>query len=151
MDRFQLLLLAIIFVVERIAFLETSKYGKTTFARDFPEISHRNCGCVNHMRAHGHKITKNVSVVILCHRRYLKRRLRYSFGHPGSYNPNVITNKEAHMVHENMNKETGSSNATTTGKKTKISHFLKKLDQPKVAGIQVRVFQNLLFTLFLVW
>ena len=137
--------------MERITFLETSKYGKTTFARDFPEISQRNYGCVNHMRAYGHKITKNVTVVILCRHRYLKRRLRYSFGHLGSYNPDVITNKEAHMVHGNTNKETGSSNATTTGEKTKISHFFKKLDQPKVAGIQARVFQNLLFTLFLVW
>ena len=27
--------------------------------------------------------------------KYLKRRIRYSYGHPGSFNPAVITNKEA--------------------------------------------------------
>ena len=29
-------------------------------------------------------------------RKYLKRRIPYSYGHPGSFNPAVITNKEAH-------------------------------------------------------
>ena len=29
----------------------------------------------------------------------------YSCGHPGKFNPAVITNKEAHMVHGNMNKD----------------------------------------------
>ena len=59
-------------------------------------------------------------------------KVEVQLGHPGSYNPDVITNKE---VHGKMDKETGSLNATTTGKKTKISHFFKKLDQPEVAGI----------------
>ena len=36
--------------------------------------------------------------------KYLKRRIRYSYGHPGSFNPAVITNKEAHMIYGNMGK-----------------------------------------------
>ena len=35
--------------------------------------------------------------------KYLKRRIKYSCGHPGSFNPAVITNKEAHMVYGDMN------------------------------------------------
>ena len=31
--------------------------------------------------------------------KYLKRRISYSYGHPGSFNPAVITNKEAHMIY----------------------------------------------------
>ena len=37
--------------------------------------------------------------------KYLKRRIMYSYGHPGSVNHAVITNKEAHMMYGNMNKE----------------------------------------------
>ena len=33
-----------------------------------------------------------------CDRKYLKRRIMYSYGHPGSFSPSVITNKEAHMI-----------------------------------------------------
>jgi len=44
--------------------------------------------------------------------KYLKRRIKYSYGHPGSFNPAVITNKEAHMIYGNLNKEPGSSQAT---------------------------------------
>ena len=57
--------------------------------------------------------------------KYLKRRIKYSYGHPGSFNPAVITNKEAHMIYGNMNKEAGSSQATgLVGKKRlKISDF----------------------------
>ena len=32
----------------------------------------------------------------------LKRRLLYSTNHPGSYNPTVISNQEAHMIYGNM-------------------------------------------------
>ena len=42
----------------------------------------------------------------------------YSYGHPGSFNPAVITNKEAHMIYGNMNNETGSSQAAGLHKKT---------------------------------
>ena len=37
--------------------------------------------------------------------KYLKRRIRYSYGHPRSFNPAVITNKEAHMIYGNMDKD----------------------------------------------
>ena len=30
------------------------------------------------------------------HHKYFKRRIVYSCGHPGTFNPAVITNKEAH-------------------------------------------------------
>ncbi|CAH3118571.1 unnamed protein product, partial [Porites lobata] len=52
------------------------------------------------------------NVVFLSQLKYLKRRIMYSYGHPGSFNPAVITNKEAHMIYGNMNKEAGSSQAT---------------------------------------
>ena len=42
----------------------------------------------------------------------------YRYGHPGSFNPAVITNKEAHMIYGNMNNETGSSEAAGFHKKT---------------------------------
>ena len=34
--------------------------------------------------------------------KYFKRRTVYSASHPGSYNPSVITNQEAHMIYGNM-------------------------------------------------
>ena len=54
----------------------------------------------------------------------------YSYDHPGSFNPTVITNKEAHMVYGNRNKEAGSSQATDLVKKkrSKISDFFPKLN-----------------------
>ena len=54
--------------------------------------------------------------------KYLKRRIMYSDGHPGSFNPAVIANKEAHMIYGNMNKKAGSSQATGLVKK-KISEI----------------------------
>ena len=42
----------------------------------------------------------------------------YSYGHPGSFNPLVLTNKEAYMMYGNMNNETGSSKAAGFHKKT---------------------------------
>ena len=42
----------------------------------------------------------------------------YSYGHPGSFNPAVITNKEAHMIYGNMENETGSSQVVGIHKKT---------------------------------
>ena len=41
----------------------------------------------------------------------------YSYGHPGSCNPAVITNKEAHVIYGNINNETGSSQAAGFQKK----------------------------------
>ena len=62
--------------------------------------------------------------------KYLKRRIMYSCGHPGSFNPAVTTNKEAHMTYGNMNKKAGSSQATGLVKKnsSKISDFYPKLN-----------------------
>ena len=34
--------------------------------------------------------------------KFLKRRLLYSTNHPGSYNPTVVSNQEAHMIYGNM-------------------------------------------------
>ena len=52
-----------------------------------------------------------------CHHKYSKRRIVCSCGHPERFNPAVITNKEAHMVYGNMNKESGASQAAAGGKK----------------------------------
>ena len=50
-------------------------------------------------------------------RKYLKRRIMYTYGHPGSFNPAVITNKEAHTIYGNMNNETRSLQAAGFPKK----------------------------------
>ena len=34
-------------------------------------------------------------LLVAASRKYLKRRIMYSYGHAGSFNPAVITNKEA--------------------------------------------------------
>ena len=47
-----------------------------------------------------------------------------SYGHPGSFNPAVITNKEAYMIYENMNNETGPSQAAGFHKKTSRKFLL---------------------------
>ena len=41
----------------------------------------------------------------------------YSYGHPGLFNPAVITNKEAHMIYGNMNNDTGSHKLLTLTRK----------------------------------
>ena len=68
--------------------------------------------------------------------KYLKRGIRYSYGHPGSFNPAVITNIEAHMIYGNMDKETGTSQATGFAKKkrSKISDFFSKTEQCFIEG-----------------
>ena len=68
--------------------------------------------------------------------KYLKRRISYSYGHPGSFNPAVIMNKEAHMIYGNMDKETGTSQATGFAKKkrSKISDFFSKTEQCCIEG-----------------
>ena len=61
----------------------------------------------------------------------------YSCGHPGTFNPAVITNKEAHMVYGNMNKDAGASHAASGGKKRcspKISDYFSKSGQPSFSG-----------------
>ena len=67
--------------------------------------------------------------------KYLKRRIKYSCGHPGSFNPAVITNKEAHMVYGNMNNAAGTSQTSSFGKKktTKISDYFFKNEQASVS------------------
>ena len=42
----------------------------------------------------------------------------YSYGHPGSFNPSVITNKEVYLTYGNMNNEIGTSQAAGFHKKT---------------------------------
>ena len=66
----------------------------------------------------------------------VKRRIRYSYGHRGSFNPAVITNKEVHIIYGNMDKETGTSQATGFAKKKrpKISDFFSKTEQCFIEG-----------------
>ena len=60
----------------------------------------------------------------------------YSYGHPGSFNSAIITNKDVHMIYGNMNKEAGSSQATglVKNKRSKISDFLSKTEQRSFEG-----------------
>ena len=63
-------------------------------------------------------------------RKYLKRRIMYSYGQHGLFNPAVISNKKAHIIYGSMNKEAGSTQATDFVKKkrSKISDFFPKLN-----------------------
>ena len=56
--------------------------------------------------------------------KYLKLRIMYSNGHPGSFNPAVKVNKEAHMIYGSTNNETRSSQG---------AGFCKKI-RSKVSG-----------------
>ena len=47
----------------------------------------------------------------------------YSYGYPGSFNPAVITNKEAHMIYGNMNNEIGSLQVAGFRKKNKVENI----------------------------
>ena len=53
-------------------------------------------------------------------KRHLKRRFRYGSNHPGSYNPTLITNQEAHMVNGNMDRQ-GTEGSTKKQKNRKSS------------------------------
>ena len=57
-------------------------------------------------------------------RKYLKRRIMYSYCHPGSFNPAVIGNKEARMIYGDMNtKCKGQTEALTRYFKRKENIF----------------------------
>lgn len=61
--------------------------------------------------------------------KFLKRRLSYGCNHPGSYNPAVITNQEAHMIYGNMDKGHTEKNTTSKSKRsgsTQITNFFSK-------------------------
>ena len=44
-------------------------------------------------------VERGLFIKTFCHRKYLNRRIVYSSGRQGTFNPAVITNKEVHMVH----------------------------------------------------
>ena len=76
-------------------------------------------------------------IATFCHHKYFKRRIVYSCGHPGTFNPAVITNKEAHMVYGNMNKYGEASHTASAGKKRschKISDYFSKSGKPSFSG-----------------
>ena len=64
----------------------------------------------------------------ICHPKYLNHRIVYSSGHYGTINPAVITNKEVHMVHGNINNDDDASHTFTNAKKKslKISDYFSK-------------------------
>ncbi len=79
--------------------------------------------------------------VVVYRKKYLKRRLVYCAGHGGSFNPSIITNKEAHMVYGNMEKSSRQKNG---GPSTKITTFFRKVDQTS-SGIKLIYFIPLFF------
>ena len=60
-------------------------------------------------------------------KKFLKRRLRYSSGHDGSSNPNVITNADAHMIYRNIDSpkkaKRKKKKESNSGGKTKIYDY----------------------------
>ncbi|CAH3133315.1 unnamed protein product [Porites lobata] len=59
-------------------------------------------------------VERGLFIKTFCHRKYLNRRIVYSSGHQGTFNPAVITNKEVHMVHGNINTNDETSHTTIT-------------------------------------
>ena len=47
-------------------------------------------------------VERSLFIKTFCHQKYLNRRIVYSSGHQGTFNPAVIMNK-VHMVHGNIN------------------------------------------------
>ena len=68
-------------------------------------------------------VERGLFIKTFCHRKYLSRRIVYSSGHRGTFNPAVITNKEVHMVHGdiNTNDETSHTNSNAKKRSLKIS------------------------------
>ena len=67
----------------------------------------------------------SICIHILRYRKkYLKRRSVYSAGHPGTYNPSVITNQEAHMIYGNMEGAGSSKRANEKCKRAKKSQTI---------------------------
>ena len=68
-------------------------------------VEHCNCSFVE----------RGLFIKTFCHRKYLNRRIVYSPGHQGTFNPAVITNKEfeVHMVHGNINTNDETSHTTS--------------------------------------
>ena len=76
------------------------------------------------------------SVGVRYHQKYLKRRFLYSRNHPGSYNPAVSTNEEAHMVNGNMDQQ-GSSDKQKSKKRPRsaqITEFFSKTTQKALSA-----------------
>lgn len=46
-------------------------------------------------------VERSLFIKTFCHQKYLNRRIVYTSGHQGTFNPAVITNK-VHMVHGNI-------------------------------------------------
>ena len=72
----------------------------------------RNIFCPNKISNNDLYQKTGCTSIDLYRSKYLKRRIVHSYGDPGSFNPAAITNKEAHRIYSNMNKEAGSSHAT---------------------------------------
>ena len=61
-----------------------------------------------------------------CCRKYLNRRIVNNSCHNGTFNPAVITNKQVHMVHDNINDDDEASHTTSNHAKKrslKISDY----------------------------
>ena len=59
-------------------------------------------------------------------RKYLKRRLRYSSSHPGSFNPVIITHQEAHLYGNTDGKKNFEKRSGRKRTFSKISDFFLK-------------------------
>ena len=61
----------------------------------------------------------------------------YSSGHQGTFNLAVITNKEVHNVHGNINKNDETSHTTSNAKKSSLKifdYFSKQNGKPFLSG-----------------
>ena len=60
----------------------------------------------------------------------------YISGHQATFNPAVITNKEVHMVHGNINTNDDTSHATSNAKKRSLiaDYFSKQNGKHSLSG-----------------
>ena len=108
---------------------------------DFSSISAKSVFVV---RLHGSlsipiasSVEPGLFIKTFCHRKYLNRRIVYSSGHQGTINLAVMTNKEVHIVHGNINTNDETTHTTGNAKKRslKISdYFSKQNGKPSLSG-----------------
>lgn len=90
--------------------------------QDFPKVNGMDRSTV-HSKSPWNVITYSFKIIVY-RTKFLKRRMAYSAGHSGSFNPAVITNQEAHMIYGNMDRQKGHNKSESSS--PKITNFFKK-------------------------
>ena len=88
---------------------------------DFPKVNGMDRSTV-HSKSSWKVIICSFKIIVY-RAKFLKGRMAYSAGHSGSFNPAVITNREAHMIYGNMDSQKVRKKESSSAK---ITSFFKK-------------------------